>query len=158
MKIKTDYKYTFFITGITLAAIAASLLPWRRVESKCFASQGQTVVRWKDLYYGSCKRTWNGYCIWPLRRPHSTYKVTVNEGIALRDERRLPIPMAGGKVRKWEVYDATTWNGFQSRPSKLKRFPDYEPIAENEYVVLVETRYRLLHDVEANLRICTQNP
>lgn len=76
----------------------------------------------------------------------------------MRDERGRPIPVAGGKIRKWETYDSITWNELEKHRSGWKRVDDYEPIAENEYVVLVETRYRLLYNVQANLRICTQKP
>lgn len=108
------------------------------------------------MYWYPCKYSWKGICIWPIRRKHITYKVTVNQGIPLRDEDGAPIPTAEGKIRNWAVYDATTWNGFEKQPSQKRRFPDYEPIADNEYVVLVETRYRLLNKVENNLRICTR--
>ncbi len=75
----------------------------------------------------------------------------------MRDEKGLPIIVANGKTRKWAVYDSTAWNGFENYPSQKRRYPDYEPIAENEFVVLVETRYRLFHNVEATLRICIEN-
>jgi hypothetical protein len=132
------------------------LPPLFGTKADCLASKRQTTVRWKNLYYGSCRRSWNGFCIWPIRRPHSTYKVTVNEGVPLRDENGRILPVAGGKIRRWEVYDSTTWNRFGTKSSKWRRIADHEPIAENEYVVLVETRYRLFHNVEATLRICTQ--
>jgi hypothetical protein len=157
MNNKTAYKYTCFVVWITLTAIAALFLPWRRSEPECYASPAQTVVRWKDLYYNWCRYSWEGHCLWPISRPHSTYKVTVHEGIPLLDEHGLPVVMAGGKIRSWGVYDAATWNAFATRPPKWQRFPDYEPIAENEYVIIVRTRYRLFHNVEANLRICTQH-
>jgi hypothetical protein len=64
--------------------------------------------------------------------------------------------MADGKIRKWTVYDAASWNRIEKSPAQKNRFPGYEPVATNEYVVLVETRYRLFHNVEAGLRICTQ--
>ena len=156
MKIKAAWKYAIFLMGIALIAMATSSL--FKAEPNCLASQGQTVVKWKDMYWFPCKYSWNGYCIWPIRRKHSTYKVTVNEGIPLRDEKGLPIAIAGGKTRKWTVYDSTAWNGLEKYPSQKSRYPDYEPIADNEYVVLVETRYSLFHKVEATLRICTEKP
>lgn len=158
MNIKAVYKWAILAAGITLAAVLAFVLPWPRVRPECFTSRGQTVVRWKNLYYGWCSRSWNGYCLWPISRPHSTYKITVHEGTPLLNEKGQVIPVAGGKVRTWEIYDSTAWNGFENRPSRWKRFPDYEPIADNEYVVVVETRYRLFHNVEANLRLCTKKP
>lgn len=80
----------------------------------------------------------------------------MNEGIPVRDENGDPIPMASGKIQKWTVYDSATWNGLEEKPREKTRYPDYEPIAGNEYVVLVETRYRLFHKVENALRICTR--
>ena len=155
MKINPTWKFAIVVAGIGLTAVITFLPSFFRTKADCLASKKQTTVRWKNLYYGSCRRSWNGYCIWPIRRPHSTYKVTVNEGVPLRDENVLIVPVAGGKKRQWLVYDSTTWNGFGVKPSKWKRVADYEPIADNEYVVEVETRYRLFHNVEANLRICT---
>ena len=74
----------------------------------------------------------------------------------MRDENGDPIPAASGKIRTWAVYDSAAWNDFENQPRLKNRYPDYEPIAENEFVVLVETRYRLFNNVEANLRICTK--
>jgi len=153
MKIKAAWKYAIILVGITLTAIAAVSLPLFRAEPDCFASQGQTVVKWKDQYW-PCKHWWSIRC----RRKHGTYKVTVNEGIPVHNENGMPIPMAGGKIRNWTVYDSTTWNGLEDFSAKKIRYPDYEPIADNEYIVVVETRYRLFHQVEATLRICTQTP
>jgi hypothetical protein len=79
----------------------------------------------------------------------------VKEGTPVRDEDGAPILIAGGKIRKWSVYDSTAWNGFENQPRQKNRYPDYEPIADNEYVVLVETRYRLFNKIEDSLRICT---
>lgn len=153
MKIKAAWKFGVFVVGITLTVIAASTIPSLKAEPDCFASQGQTVVKWKDQYW-PCQNWWSIRC----RRKHSTYKVTVNEGISLRDENGIPVVIAGGKIRKWAVYDSTAWNGMEKYSWERKRYPDYQPVAENEYVVIVETRYRLFHNVEANLRICTQKP
>lgn len=152
MKIKAAWKNVFFLIGIALTA--TSSLPLVKAESDCPTLQGQKVVRWKDMYWFPCQYSWNGYCIWPIRRRHSTYKVTVKDGIPLRDKRGMPIPSANGKTRKWTVYDSTAWNRLEQHPSEKSKYPDYEPIADNEYVVLVETRYRLFHQVEATLRIC----
>jgi hypothetical protein len=156
MNIKPTWKYAILVAGVGLTAIITFFPSLPRTKTDCLASKGQTTVRWKNLYYVSCRRSWNGYCIWPIRRPHITYKVTVNEGVPVRNANGLIVPVAGGKIRKWEVYDSTTWNEFGTRPPKWKRVPDHEPIAQNEYVVLVETRYRLFHNVEATLRICTE--
>lgn len=157
MNLKKTWKYSILTAGIALAAIVLFSSPWSRAEPECFASEGQTVVRWKDMYWYPCKYSWRGICLWPIRRKHITYKVTVKDGIPVRDEEGVPIPIAGGKIRKWSVYDSAAWNGFENQPRHKNRYPDYEPIADNEYVVLVETRYRLFNNVEENLRICTHN-
>ncbi|MBI5251911.1 MAG: hypothetical protein HY912_20660 [Desulfomonile tiedjei] len=156
MKNKTARKYANFLMGIILTAIATSSIPLFEVEPGCSASQEQTVVKWKDMYWFPCKYSWNGFCIWPIRRKHVTYKVTVNEGTALHDENGRPVAIADGKIRQWSVYDSTGWNDLENNPVEKNRYPDYERIAENEFVVLVETRYRLFHDVESTLRICTR--
>lgn len=158
MKIKAASKYIIFFVGIILTAIVTSSLPLFKaeVESDCLATQGQTVVKWKDMYWFPCKYSWNGHCIWPIRRKHITYKVTVSQGIPVRNEKGMPLAIAGGKTRNWTVYDSTVWNQIENDPSQKARYPDYEPIAEDEYVVLVETRYRFFYNVEATLRICMQ--
>jgi hypothetical protein len=156
MNIKAAWKYSIFTAGIAMTALVLFASPWSKSEPECFASGEQIVVRWKDMYWYPCKYSWRGTCVWPIRRKHITYKVTVNKGIPLRNEAGVPIAVAEGKIRTWVVYDATAWNGLVHQPRQKNRYPDYEPIADNEYVVLVETRYRLFHKVEANLRICTQ--
>jgi hypothetical protein len=155
MNIKPMWKFAILVAGVSLSAVITLLPSFFGTKADCLASNGQTTVRWKNLYYGSCRRSWKGFCVWPIRRPHSTYKVTVNEGVPLRDENGLIVPVTGGKKRQWSVYDSTTWNGFGVKPSRWRRVADYEPIADNEYVVEVETRYRLFHNVEDTLRICT---
>lgn len=152
MKIKPALKYIFAV-GITLTAIVTISASLSKTGPDCFASQGQTVVKWKDQTW-PCRHWWSLRC----RRKHSTYKVTLQDGIPLRDENGTPIVMASGKIRNWAVYDSTVWNGMDQNSWQRQSYPDYEPIADNEYVVLVETRYRLFHNVEANLRICTQKP
>jgi hypothetical protein len=160
MNVKAVYKWAILGAGITIIVVTASLLPWPVTKSKpeCVISSNQSVIRWKDMYYGSCRRMWNGYCIWPPRRPHSTYKVTVHEEPLMSHEKGDVIPVAGGKIREWQVYDAAAWNWIGSQPWQKRRYPEYEPIADNEFVVVVETRYRLFHNVEANLRLCTKKP
>jgi hypothetical protein len=134
-------------TGITPASSA-------KVE--CSNSTDQTVVQWKYMYWFPCKLAWKGICLWPLRRRHTTYKVTVNEGIPLLDESARAIPVARGKMRDWTVYNAEAWNAIENSPREKNRYVDYEQIASNEYVVIVETRYRLFNNVESTLRICVQ--
>jgi hypothetical protein len=124
----------------------------------CYASPNQTVVQWKYMYWFPCQLSWKGICFWPIRRRHITYKVTLNEGVPVRNEHGQVIPVAKGKVRNWLVYDAKTWNALENNPVVKNRFPDYEPIASNEYVVEVETRYWLFNDVESTLRLCTEQP
>ena len=129
------------------------------LESECSPSSEQTIVKWKYKQWFPCKLSLWGICLWPpLHRKHYTYKVTVHDedSIPLRDEWYGIIPIAKGKIRDWFVYDATIWNNIADSPRQLARYPDFEPIAPNEYVVLVETRYRWFNDVESTLRICVQ--
>jgi hypothetical protein len=127
--------------------------------NECYASANQTVVEWKSMYWYPCQLSRHGICIWPpFRRRHITYKVTVKDGIPVRDENGNPIAIANGKIRAWEVYDSSAWNQIADFPRQLARYPDYEPIASNEYVVMVETRYRLFNNVESTLRLCTEQP
>ncbi len=158
MKNTTAWKYTKFLIGIFLTAIVTSSVPLFKAEPDCVSSDRQTVVKWKSLYYRPCKRSWKGFCLWPIRRKHYTYKVTITEGVPVLDESGRAIPITNGQRRKWEIYDSTGWNALENFPRKKNRFLGYEPIADNEYVVIVETRYVLFHDVEATLRICTQKP
>lgn len=156
MRRKMFWPYTILLIGIVLVTTATATLPLRKVEPDCSVSPGQTVVKWKDMYWFPCNYSWKGYCLWPIRRRHSTYKVTLTENIPMRDEKGEVIIIANGERMNWTVYDSTDWNELVSYPDEKNRYVDYEPIAENEYVVLVQTRYRWFHDVEATLRICTQ--
>jgi hypothetical protein len=156
MKNKTTWQSIKILMGLILTAIIGSSIPLFKTEPDCIASQGQTVVKWKNQYFFPCKYSWKGFCLWPIQRRHNSYKVTVTEGIPVRDENGKAIPIANGQRRKWEIYDSTDWNALKNFPRRRNRFEGYEPIADNEYVVIVETRYKLFHNVEANLRICTQ--
>ena len=156
MKNTSTWQYAKILLGVFLTAIMTSSIPLSKSERDCSAPDGQTVVKWKDLYYIPCKRSWVGFCLWPIRRKHYTYKVTITAGIPVRDERGKVVLIASGKRKKWEVYDSTAWNALENIPRKKNRFLGYEPIADNEYVVIVETRYVLFNDVESSLRICTQ--
>lgn len=153
MKNKAAWKYVFFAAGITLTAIMSFSSPLVKTETECVASRGQTVVKWKDQQW-PCRHWWSIRC----RRKHSTYKVTLDEGIPLRDKNGMPVVIAGGRIRAWKVYDSAAWNGMKEGSLQRKSYSDYEPIAENEYVVMVQTRYRLFNNVEATLRICTEKP
>ena len=131
--------------------------PFSSNADTCYVSPNQTVVEWKYFYWFSCKLSWKGICFWPPQRKHMTYKITLNEGIPVRGKNGRPIPIAKGKVRDWFVYDAKAWNALENK-SRGKRYVDYERIAPNEYVVEIETRYRLLNNVEATLSLCTEQP
>lgn len=156
MKKLINWRYTKIIIGVVLTALLGASIPPAKAEADCTASENQTVVRWKDMYWFPCQYSWNGFCLWPIRRKHITYKVTVTEGVPIRDSEGRVIPIASGEKRSWSVYEAAEWNSFATDTEKIHRFPNHEPIADNEFVVLVETRYRLFNNVEANLRICTQ--
>jgi hypothetical protein len=153
MKIRIASKLGRFAVGITIAVIAVAAFSWFKTGADCVTSKGQTVVKWKDQRW-RCRHWWSLGC----RRKHSTYKVTLHEGIPLRDEKGVPVVIASGKIRAWRVYDSTAWNGMRKGSWQRESYPGYEPIAQNEYVVMVQTRYRLFHNVEANLRICTEQP
>lgn len=157
MKKRTGLRYAKILFGVILTATLGASIPLFTSEPECITSTGQTVVKWKDMYWFPCKYVWNGVCIWPLRRKHITYKVTVTEGTPIRNDKGRVVPSAGGKRKDWQTYDSSTWNALAAIPIEKNRYPDYEPIADNEYVVMVEMRYRLFHKVEANLRICTQS-
>jgi len=156
--VPTQSQSAFTVASMSISPLSSSYST-QDIENECSNSSEQTVVQWKDMYWYPCQLSWRGFCIWPpFRRRHITYKVIVNSGIPLRDENNLPIAIANGKTRTWEVYDSNAWNQIAESPRHLARYPDYEPIASNEFVVLVETRYRLFNDVESTLGICVQPP
>jgi hypothetical protein len=157
MKLKAAWKYAIFGVGILLIPILIFSVSTFNARPACFVSQGQTVVKWKDEYW-PCNQWWNIRCLWPIHRKHTTYKITIKQGVPMREANGTPIVVAGGKIRTWEVYDSTAWNGLENYPGLKNTYQNYEPVAKNEYVVMVETRYRLFHNVEATLRICTQKP
>jgi len=96
-------------------------------------------------------------CAWPISQGHVTYKVTVKNGIPLRSEGGSVIAAANGKMQKhWETFDANSWKALYTNYLHEYELLDYEPIASNEYVVMVETRYRLFNDVESTIGICVQ--
>ena len=141
---------------LILKSYMASRSPVSSLIEQCSKPVDQTVVEWKHEFGFPCKLSWRGICFWPLRRMHISYKVTLNGGSAVLNDQGMPIPIARGKVRNWSVYDAQSWNTMENNPRTKRRYPDYEKIASNEYVVLVETRYRLFNNVESTLRICAQ--
>lgn len=129
----------------------------QNANNDCSSISEQTVVRWLDMYWYPCEKSWLGICIWPpFHRRHITYKITVNRGTPDRDENGNPIVIAKGKIRDWTVFDSDAWAQIAEVPLQLARYPDYKPIADNEYVVLVETRYRLFNNVKSTVRICVE--
>jgi hypothetical protein len=85
--------------------------------------------------------------------------VTVEDGVPLQTRWGKIIPAINGEEKKdWLTYDANSWNALPNQPFRRYGYVynDFEPIAPNEYVVMVETRYRLFSDVAATLGICTQ--
>lgn len=126
-------------------------------ENQCFVSPGQTVVEWKSTYQARCRLSFGGICIWPIPHKHTTYKVTVNEGVPLRTRRGSVIPaIDGDEKRGWLTYDSHSWKALENDPYRKDLYTDFEPVAPNEYVVMVETRYRLFSDVDSTLGICIQ--
>ena len=137
-------------------SLPTTLDPTQTNANQCIASSNQTVVKWKSMNF-YCRFSWKGICFWPpFRHKHVTYKVTIKDGVPVRDKNNKVIPIAHGKIRNWEVFDSTAWNKIADSPRQLARYSNYEPVAPNEYVVMVETRYRLFNDVESTLRICVQ--
>jgi hypothetical protein len=128
------------------------------LSRQCYVSPGQTVVEWKSATSQfHCISSIGGICIWPIPHEHVTYKVTVSEGIPLKTRYGNIIPAINGEEqRRWLTYDSTSWNALENNPSGKYAFADFEPIASNEYVVMVETRYRLFNDVDSTLGICIQ--
>jgi hypothetical protein len=125
----------------------------------CYVSPGQTVVAWKSATLPRrCRESIAGVCIWPIPHNHDTYKVTVNDGIPLRTEQGNVIAAVNGEERSnWVTYDSESWNALPNNRFERYQFSDFEPIAPNEYVVMVETRYRLFNNVDSTLGICVQS-
>ena len=126
---------------------------------QCYVSPEQTVVEWKSSTYKErCWRSIAGICVWPIPHRHITYKVTLDAGIPLRTTRGSVIPAINGEeIRNWLTFDSNSWNNIKNNRFGRYEFSDFEPIASNEYVVMVETRYRLFNDVDSTLGICTQS-
>ena len=157
---KTNYLFKSILMAAIIWIVILSLSPDNSapLEDKCFVSAGQTIVEWKSIDKMRCRRSVAGICVWPIPRRHVTYKVTVSDGIAFRDRHDNVIPAINGEMRSdWLAYDSTTWNALEYNPFR-NRYTDFEPIATNEYVVMVQTRYRLFNNVESTLGICVQQP
>ena len=162
MKIQSSQKYSkimlAFAAGIMLLAASPLKAPAQNAIP-CYVPADETVVRWKTEYTRPCEYAAFGICIWPIRHPHVTYKVTVNSGTPLRDEKGHVIAATEGEQQPdWGTYDSNDWNMIRDIPFQRVRFPGYQGIGDNEYVVMVETRYRLFHNVEKTLGICIQQP
>jgi hypothetical protein len=163
-----------FISAILLGIITSASLPAMLVgrsasiplfsqpqaaqsENACYVSPDQTVVEWKSTYFARCRVRLDSLCVWPIPHKHVTYKVTINDGEALRNHRGYVIAAVNGEEQpSWGTYNAAEWNALEFSPRN--RFIDFETIAANEYVVMVQTRYRLFNDVESTLGICIQQP
>jgi hypothetical protein len=129
-------------------------------SERCYVSPGQTVVEWKSgTTHERCRESIAGVCIWPIPHKHVTYKVTVNDDdtpLQTRWGRIIPA-INGEQKRSWLTYDANSWNALENKSYGRYQYSNFEPIADNEYVVMVETRYRLFSDVDSTLGICIQS-
>jgi len=126
-------------------------------SEQCYVSPGQSVVEWKSgTTHQRCRESIAGICVWPIQHKHVTYKVTVNDGVPIRARWGRVIPAIDEQMMGWETYDSTSWNRLENNPYGRYEYSDFEPIDTNEYVVMVQTRYRLFNDVESTLGICTQ--
>ena len=166
---KTKQRRIFMAIGaLILIALFLEISPSRAESAEvnvsqsvkdCFISKEQNVVEWSFYYYEYCQYAWNGNCLWPIRRKHFTYKVTLlNESVPLRNHNEKVIASTSGKMQQWSTFDAEEWNFIKFSPFEFAKYPDHESIAKNEYVVGVTTRYKWFNDVEATLGICVQQP
>jgi len=127
------------------------------LQSQCYVSPDQTVVEWKSsTYQEGCRTSIVGICVWPIPHKHTTYKVTVKDGTPLQTADGKVVAATNGEERNWLTYDANSWNALENKPFIKNVYTDFEPIASDEYVVMVETRYRLFSDVDTSLGICIQ--
>jgi hypothetical protein len=162
---KTNYLFksilmaaVIWIAILVLSPTFSSLDNSAQLKDECFVSPGQTVVEWKSVDKTRCRHSVAGICVWPIPHRHVTYKVTVSDGVALRNRHGNVIPAINGEMKRyWLTYDSTAWNALEDNPFG-DRYTDFEPIAANEYVVMVQTRYRLFNDVDSTLGICMQQP
>ncbi len=148
------------LIGVLIATSAWALAPATRAQDSanretCTVSDEQTVVRWKSTYRVRCELSIAAYCVWPLPYSHVTYKVTAGDSVPLRNRSGKVIAAVRGQRRRWLTYDAAAWNALE-RSSRGPRYIDFEPINTSEYVVMVETRYRLFEDVESTLGVCVE--
>jgi len=172
MKNKTN-RLLKFLTAILLIGFLGVLFSVRSVyahyslhegirtsnrPNQCHVSPSQTVVEWKSsTSQVRCRISFEGICVWPIPHRHVTYKVTVSDGTPLRSRNGSVIPAINGEQKRgWLTYDSTSWNALENNPFGKYHYSDFEPVASNEYVVMVETRYRLFSDVDSTLGICVQ--
>ena len=162
MKNETNHILTKAFITIAAGAILLAASPFSTLAQSnqtCYVPPDETVVKWKTMYTEPCEYFLLGMCLWPLRHAHVAYKVTVTDGVPLRNHQGKLIAAASGEEQAdWATYDSAEWNVIEYIPFQRVMYPDYEPVAENEYVVMVETRYRLFHNVDSTLGICTQQP
>ena len=180
---KNNYKWKSILLAILLLAIILPLAFLPKIESivsaisgrhyparysfytvfqnnQCYVSPSETVVQWKGTYQAPCKLNMGGVCVWPIPHEHLTYKITIPDGsIPVRSRRGNVYAAIDGNVQyDWQTYDASSWNAFENDLYGQNTFNDYQPIASNEYVVMVETRYRLFNNVDSTLGICVEKP
>jgi beta-N-acetylglucosaminidase len=146
---------------VTIMNSLASKVPSTPVNvNECYVSTGQTVVQWKQMLE-SCRFSIFGICVWPplreLNPSHVTYKVTVTTGTPLRGTNGLVIAATDGRKTDWVTWDSGGWNTLDNDTDK-RNIPNYERIANNEYVVSVPTHYRWFNNVEKTLGICIARP
>ncbi len=153
---------TFLLAGflaISLSHAKPLLIGNVQTSNDCYVSPEQTVEAWSHYYYEHCEYAFQGICIWPLRRRHFTYKVTLPSGDIPQLDHSDRIQAAiDGKKLSWTTFDSETWNFIEYSPFEINKYPNYKTIQEDEIVVGVPTRYKWLNDVEAALGICVQEP
>ncbi len=133
-----------------------------RPAGTCYVSPNETITPWKGTFYTRCYIRFGSMCLWPIAREHLTYKITINDGSTpMRDARGSVIAATNSIIRSdWLTYDANSWNALANARHGYfqNRYDDYQTIAPDEYVVMVQTRYRLFNNVDSTLGICVQKP
>jgi len=135
-----------------------------RPSGTCYVSPNETVTEWKGTSQSRCTVRFGGICVWPIPHEHQTYKVTITDNsVPLRNEKGSVIAATSGDIRSdWLTYDSNSWNELANYSNfgffRRNPYSDYQPIASNEYVVMVQTRYRLFNNVDSTLGICVEKP
>ena len=128
-----------------------------QTKKECYVSPEQTVEAWSYFYYELCEYAIKGVCLWPIRRKHFTYKVTLQNGdIPQLDHYDRIQAAVNSKGQNWSTFDSEAWNFIEYSPFEITKYPNHRTTAENEIVVSVTTRYKWFNDVEATLGICVQ--